>query len=364
MKSVRCGDRAIRAGLCSSALWLLLASSSGAAQERLRTAGPGSPEHCQVAAVVDAVFGNRTGPIAFSAISGVAVDRQGRLFIADAIAGAVTLLDGDGNFIRRIGAPGRGHGQFREPYRLALAGSELFVLDRALGRIVVFDTSGRPRREGLVPVETTAQPFLTALPGGGVLYAGIDSAGRVIHELDAQFRQVRAYGQAVAGQDSSTTQVLGTGALGLAGNGAVWFAPVSSSEIRRYSREGRLQVVLSRSDALPYDPRPLVSRVPEGQGHRLTFDHARARSVNLIVDKKGWLWHFIRDQPGGRMLIEVIDQAGAYQREYTLPLANAPGRLGLDGRLYGITLQRGFPQLARYRLVPLDRKVSPQCAVP
>ncbi|MFH1009486.1 MAG: NHL repeat-containing protein [Candidatus Latescibacterota bacterium] len=70
---------------------------------------------------------------------GMTIDRQGRLFVADAGAHQVVVFGQRGNVLGRLGAKGEGWGAFREPRDVALGpGERLYVLDSGNARVQKF----------------------------------------------------------------------------------------------------------------------------------------------------------------------------------------------------------------------------------
>src|SRR5205807_10478115 len=61
------------------------------------------------------IGGRGSGPGQFVESRGVAVDANGNVAVVDAGAKRVDLFDKSGNFLRAIGTPGTGDGQFVDP---------------------------------------------------------------------------------------------------------------------------------------------------------------------------------------------------------------------------------------------------------
>ena len=72
----------------------------------------------------------------------IAVDGQGRLYVADARPAAVKVFNADGSLLRVIGREGGGPGEYRNPW-IAARGNRLVIHDPAQSRTSVFDTSGK-----------------------------------------------------------------------------------------------------------------------------------------------------------------------------------------------------------------------------
>ncbi len=83
-----------------------------------------------------------SGPFGIWGPRGIAVDAQGRVFVADTGNKRILVYDSDGNFILQIGSEGLSIGQFEEPVGLSIdPRGYLFVADTWNQRIQVFAPS-------------------------------------------------------------------------------------------------------------------------------------------------------------------------------------------------------------------------------
>jgi hypothetical protein len=73
--------------------------------------------------------------------SSIAVDDQGRLYVADEKPTDIKVFDSTGALVRIIGREGDGPGEFRSAY-IAIRGNRLLAHDPAAQRTTFFDTSG------------------------------------------------------------------------------------------------------------------------------------------------------------------------------------------------------------------------------
>jgi sugar lactone lactonase YvrE len=81
-----------------------------------------------------------TTPGDFARPSGMAVDREGNLYVADTLNNRIEIFDGDGKFIRTFGKAGDGPGYFARPKGVAIdSDNHIWVVDGMQDRIQVFD---------------------------------------------------------------------------------------------------------------------------------------------------------------------------------------------------------------------------------
>lgn len=75
----------------------------------------------------------------FLSVSGIALDRWSRIFIADERGHLVRVFSSDGKVAFTIGKQGKGPGELLSPCCVAVYGRELWVLDQGNARVSVFD---------------------------------------------------------------------------------------------------------------------------------------------------------------------------------------------------------------------------------
>jgi hypothetical protein len=79
----------------------------------------------------------------FGEIVAVEMDESGRVFILDRQAREIRVFDEKGQFVRVIGGPGQGPGEFSDPVGLGWgAEGELWVVDQRASRYLAFDSAG------------------------------------------------------------------------------------------------------------------------------------------------------------------------------------------------------------------------------
>jgi sugar lactone lactonase YvrE len=85
-----------------------------------------------------------TTPGDFARPSGLAVDRDGNLYVCDTLNNRVEIFDADGKFISTFGKPGDGPGYFARPKGVAIdSDGHIWVADGVQDRVQVFNQEAR-----------------------------------------------------------------------------------------------------------------------------------------------------------------------------------------------------------------------------
>jgi sugar lactone lactonase YvrE len=85
-----------------------------------------------------------TDPGNFAAPQGVAVDKDGNVYVTDTLNDRVEVFDADGTFISTFGKAGDGPGSFARPKGIAIDGDgHIWVADEMQDRLQVFNKEGR-----------------------------------------------------------------------------------------------------------------------------------------------------------------------------------------------------------------------------
>ena len=104
----------------------------------------------------------------FRQVTDMAWDATGNTYISDGyINSRIAKVDKDGNWVKSWGEPGDGPGQFNTPHSIAVdAQGRVYVADRGNRRIQVFDSDGRFLRQITVdvPVDADARPAIGNKP--------------------------------------------------------------------------------------------------------------------------------------------------------------------------------------------------------
>ena len=85
-----------------------------------------------------------TAPGDFAKPTGVAVDKEGNLYVADTLNDRIEVFDADGDFIRTWGKNGDGPGYFARPKGVAIdSDGHVWVADGMQDRVQVFTNEGQ-----------------------------------------------------------------------------------------------------------------------------------------------------------------------------------------------------------------------------
>ncbi|HXY13286.1 MAG TPA: 6-bladed beta-propeller [Terriglobales bacterium] len=85
-----------------------------------------------------------TSPGDFSLPTGVAVDKDGNVYVTDTLNNRVEIFDAEGTFISEFGKPGDGPGRFARPKGITVDGDgHIWVADEVQCRVQVFNKEGQ-----------------------------------------------------------------------------------------------------------------------------------------------------------------------------------------------------------------------------
>jgi hypothetical protein len=337
------------------------------AESRVHVINPANPEQpsCELTFSEDLTIGVADHPAthAIGEIIAWAVGDDGTIYILDFNEPGVRIYSEDGDFRRVVGRRGRGPGEFERPYRIAVRGDKFIVYDHQLSRLAMFDSTGRHISTGTLPFypESDVNPQLT--DDGRVLVstlANVDGRVAQIHELSNRYELVRSFGEPPIDLEPGDNGLLAWGAIDAGPDGSVWFSPAADYEIRRYDPAGTLRASIRREHDFDFRPRPYIQEreLPEGQ-RAIGFDHNRAISTQLVLDRSGYVWRFIRDNVNDRIVVDAFKEDGSFVFSGSWSTADAPGGMDRRRRFYRISREAGYPQLVRLRANPINEEGDP-----
>jgi hypothetical protein len=175
----------------------------------------------------------------FSRAQDISSDPRGRIYVTDVKANQVLVFDPEGRFLRRIGGPGQGPGEFDMAGRALWTSSGLAVLDRSNSRVQYFDDRGWFSRSH----KLTKSYIEMAIGTDGTIFAFNmrGGPGGMIDAIDADGRANVSFGKPPqALSDGASPRVCW---LSMSPRDelfvAYWFSPV----VQVYSAAGELRSV-------------------------------------------------------------------------------------------------------------------------
>lgn len=255
--------------------------------------------------VVDTVWlaggADDRGGVAFGSIGGMAVDSSGRVLVADYQLRVIHVLRPSGEFLRVLGGPGDGPGEYRLPARVSVApDGHVFVLDQYSGRITEYDATLALLRSFMLEERLDVRSFIAT--SDGLVMSGVDASplgpDAVIHEFArADGRLVRRFGRLRPIRSPELTRRAGAGPLTRGSDGTWWYATPGPYRIQRFSTTGTPLLTIDRPNR--FLPPAEDATIATSEGDRVTF----SRRPQAYVSRISVL-------PGGRVLHQVITESG------------------------------------------------------
>lgn len=294
--------------------------------------------------------GETREPILFQGIAhygSVDVDASGNIYIADAAAYAIVMVDSEGKLVRTIGRKGQGPGEFQSLSALrVIAGDRLAVYDRTNRRLSTIDPEGRLVRD----MSLAAHPDLFT--------AQIDSRGDIFGielSMDGSVRaqallKISSDGTASARLASATRRLAPDGSSRLfttrldfrltPNDGVVW-GNQADYVLLILDRDGRPKARIEKAyeplEVRDRDIETELSRLGRPRSERAKFaapDHFPPFNMLLVADD-GRIFARVRERTprGVQFAYDVFDGGGLYL--YRMRLPGTPVLIKA-GRLYAL----------------------------
>ncbi len=245
----------------------------------------------------------------FSRAQDISSDPLGRIYVTDVKANQVFVFDPEGRFLRKIGGPGQGPGEFDMAGRALWTSGGLAVLDRSNSRVQYFDDRGWFSRS----LKLTKSYIEMAIGTDGTIFAFNmrGGPGGMIDAVDADGRAQTSFGnppQALS--DAASPRVCW---LSMSPRDelfvAYWFSPA----VQVYSAAGELKSVFE----IQYKPmQDKLARNPANS--KTTAGGARVIGQSIIeaIWATGEGFFILHRDSAGRIDILEFNRDGTFVRDY------------------------------------------------
>jgi len=312
----------------------------------------------RVTAAPDLVIGREANDPreVFYAASGLAVDGDGNIYVADTGHHRVQVFDQYGRFVRSLGQEGQGPGEFQRARDVTIAGSHLIVLDTQNYKFSIWTVSGS--HYGDRPFGGTPEFYDPAGLPDGTLVAladrrtAEDALKTSLSHWQADGREIRRLVETQVDTEVKLVTRGGTSfginvpvplpTVAVAGTNAIYFSVSSEYQVHSFTVSGEMQWALRMvQPAVPLPEewvaaslRELRKRVPDATRGEIPFPETLPALSGLEVDGHGhiYVFHYVleepqregprRPQPGREWDIDVYSSAGARLFSGTMPLSS------------------------------------------
>ena len=194
----------------------------GPAATKVPAPGEGLPKFSETAQI---------GAIAFEGIQraqDVAVDKLGRLWVADVEANKLKCFDSSGALFGSVGAAGDGDYGLKEPTGVASSGDDVYVADTWNGRVRRFSLSGE--------FKGTARGFYgpRGIAAAGDMVAVADTGDNQVVLLDANLANPRKIGK----EGKNRGEFSGLVGIAIGPSGSIYVADVGNRRVQVLDAQG------------------------------------------------------------------------------------------------------------------------------
>jgi len=184
------------------------------------------------------------GPGQFSGPAAVAVDRQGNTYVTDTNNSRIQKLSPTGQPLKEWGQPGAAPGQFSNPFGIALDGNgNIYVADNGNHRIQKLSPSGQPLAQWHGGFQYLVG---LAVDAAGNVYATDSGSGRIL-KLSPAGRVVRHWIMRASGSG----QLVGPSGVAVDARGNVYAVDQVNSLVEKFSSGGAFLTSWGKKGALP-----------------------------------------------------------------------------------------------------------------
>jgi len=301
---------------------------------------------------------NGSRAVAFSDISHLTADDQGRIYALDRKESCVQVFDADGRHLRTIGQPGQGPGDLNEPIFVYFLRGELLVTQYE--RLSFFSPAGDLLRTVPMVKETPSRARCNSrgnIIGTSSVFdpATPETYAFVLKLYDPEIAPIRELARVQMKRriGGPVNPMLPTIYMTVDDQDRIIFAYPDKYEIQVFAPDG----TLTRKILKAYDPVTITEEEKaasvEGAPPQIKFDFPERHPpfLRFIHDEAGRLYVQTYEKAGGTdaYVHDVFDPEGRFIAR--APLKRTPV-LFRGGRLYSLEeSEEGYPVIKRYRVI-------------
>ncbi|MEO8189172.1 MAG: flippase activity-associated protein Agl23 [Acidobacteriota bacterium] len=176
-----------------------------------------------------------SGPGELGEPRGIAVDRQGRLYVADTKNSRVQVFDSDGTFVRQFGSKGAGPGEFNEPCGIAVdPDGDVWVADTWNARIARFSAVDGKFMGAIGGPENAFFGPRAVVVSRGFVYVA-DTGNKKVVRFDRDGKRLNDFG----GDGSGAGEFVEPVGLAADASGNIYVADTGNHRIQVFDPEGK-----------------------------------------------------------------------------------------------------------------------------
>jgi hypothetical protein len=243
---------------------------------------------------------------AFGRVMDVALDRAGRILVADDLSHHVVVFARDGRYVGTIGRRGAGPGEFESPWEVATdARDSIFVWDMGQARISVFGPDLSYRRSFRVPPQWSVGS-ISFLADGRLLLAAYGPGERgTLHVLDREVRLQRTFGPGFSAPDLAGFEASLLGGTAAIMESGIVYSTKSPYELWFFGPDGTpRRRCVGRSD---WTTAP-ASVVERREGAAALHWRRYVHSYSVVPLGGGLVLNQVLDPAGDRTVMDVVSQ--------------------------------------------------------
>lgn len=186
---------------------------------------------------------------------GLAVDREGNLFILDSGNNRIQKFDQNGNFLMSIGREGQGPGEFLNPYDIVLdQEGNLYVADYGNTRVQCFDNNG----QYMYSFEVNRGFIRIVVDSKGYIYLPYYTDKFLVHKFSRDGSLLNSFVETEIASmkgDPRLQEAYNRVFISVDEEDNIYVAYRFQNKIQKYNSQGKLLLEFSRD--LPFKPTPI-----------------------------------------------------------------------------------------------------------